>query len=149
MFDLTSTSNIEVFDLIETFVRLKSELFVKVRHLFKANYPLLKELFRVLIDNVDRLNDFTLTGVKVFRKIFEFALKLIGQWYVPNGDDDVVDGVGGLVGGAAASLIKKPYTKVVTNVHESVSDDDASSDAIDVDEQTRLLQQLLNANYDY
>lgn len=80
---ITSASNIEVFDLIESFVRLKSELLAKARRLFYENYPLIKEFVQVLIDNFDKLNDFTLTGIKVFRKIFEFAVGILQQWTVP------------------------------------------------------------------
>lgn len=44
------------------------------------NLPILKEIGSVLLNNADKLSDFTLTGIQVFRRIFQFAFGILDQW---------------------------------------------------------------------
>ncbi|EFA06568.1 uncharacterized protein LOC103313521 [Tribolium castaneum] len=83
--------HLEILQLIEVFLKFKGELVSRLHSLVTDNYDLLRSVYSTLVNKIGNLHSFTLTGIRVLRKVLEFAIALFGQWqmsYPPAGNQE-------------------------------------------------------------
>ncbi|XP_044265633.1 uncharacterized protein LOC123011964 [Tribolium madens] len=74
--------HLEILQLIEVFLKFKGEVFSRLHGLVTDNYDLIRSVYSTLINKIGNLHSFTLTGIRILRKVLEFATVLFGQWQV-------------------------------------------------------------------
>lgn len=81
--------HLEILRLVESFLQLKGEVISRLHALIYDNYDLFRSLYKVFVYKISKLHGFSLQGVKIVRRILEFALNLMGQWQinVPYGNE--------------------------------------------------------------
>ncbi|RZB38773.1 hypothetical protein BDFB_010251 [Asbolus verrucosus] len=75
-------SHMEILQLIEVFLKFKGELGARLRDLMRDNYDLIRSVYQNILQKIGNLHAFTLMGVKILRKILEFAVTLMVNWQV-------------------------------------------------------------------
>lgn len=73
---------LEILRLVESFLRLKGQMSSRVHALIYDNFDIFKSLYKVLVYKLSRLHGFSLQGIRIIRRIIEFALDLVGQWNI-------------------------------------------------------------------
>lgn len=74
--------HLEILQLVEIFLKLKGELASRFHAVVADNYDLIRSVYMTLINKIGSIHSFTLTGIKILRKILEFAVTVLGQWQV-------------------------------------------------------------------
>ena len=74
--------HVEILQLIETFLRFKGELASRVQALISDNWEIIRGVYLAVINKIGTLHTFTLTGIKILRKVLELAVTLMAQWQI-------------------------------------------------------------------
>ncbi|KRT85333.1 hypothetical protein AMK59_2644 [Oryctes borbonicus] len=74
--------HLEILRLVESFLQLKGQMVSRLHALLYDNFDLFRSLYKVLVYKLSKLHGFSLQGVRIVRRILEFALSLMGQWEI-------------------------------------------------------------------
>jgi hypothetical protein len=74
--------HMEILRLIEIFLKFKGELASRMYAVVTDNYDLIRSVYMTVINKIGSLHSFTLVGIKILRKILEFATALMAQWQI-------------------------------------------------------------------
>lgn len=74
--------HLEILRLIDSFLELKGQMAARLHALIYDNFDMFRSLYKVLVYKLSKLHGFSLQGVRIIRRILEFALSLMGQWEI-------------------------------------------------------------------